>query len=147
MSKLWIWLIAIGGIILFIGASIINYNKYVVNDSESITQSQVLYFKDVQYQDNDAVLQAYAVGKSFTKITYKIDNGAEVDITGAVVDTADKDWEFYKKAYAGKKYIDSRVITIDLSRYEVGDHFITIYVYDGSTSKEEIYKKFFKLVE
>lgn len=147
MSKLWIWLIAIGGVVVFIVASIVSYNKYFSKDSESITQSEVLYFKDVQYQDNVAVLQVYAVGKSFTKITYKIDNGAEVEMTGAVADTVDKEWEFYKKSYAGKKYIDSRVITIDLSSYEVGDHFITIYVYDGSASKEEIYKKFFKLVE
>ena len=142
------WLIGgIAVLLILITAGVFMFWGNCAIKNESKTLSNVLYFKDTQYRNNDAVIQVYAVGDSFTKITYKIDNGSEIEFSGAVIDTVKKDWEFYDKAFEGKKYIDSRVQTIDLSSYEVGDHFISIYVYEGSSTKEEIYKNFFKLVE
>lgn len=106
--------------------------------------STVEYFEDVQVEDTLAVIRAYAVGENFTAITYQIDNEDEVKVNGAITDEADEDWSEYTSDYKDLRYIDTRVITIDLSELEAGDHILKIFVYDGE-EKEQIFKATFEL--
>ena len=144
MKKWLIYLIA-GILVLAVGLStffIVRANTK--DDVLGGTYSKVEYFHETQHQSQLGVFHAYAVGENFTRMSYKLDNGAEVDIEFAEIDDATSDWEYYEDSFKGKRYVDSGVITLDFSEMEVGDHFLQIFVYNG-TEQECIYKQFFVL--
>lgn len=116
-----------------------------VNTGDGIAEySKVDFFDDVQYEGENAVMRAWAVGEDFTAITYQIGNGDEVTISTAKTGACNEDWALYENEYEDKRYIDSRVINIDLSELEAGDHIFKVFVYNGE-EKETIFKTTFEL--
>ena len=140
--------IIVGGVVLLGLILGIAFGVKACNESKTgdgiAKFSTVEYFDEIQVADNLAVIRAYAVGEDFTAITYQIDNADEVNVTGAVSGACNEDWSEYKDEYKDLRYIDTRVITIDLSELEAGDHIIKITVYNGEES-EQIFKSTFEL--
>ena len=150
--KKWVAiLIAVISILAVIGATIgivsLVKNKEDVNTSGELAKySKVQYFEDKQNTDQPAVMRAWAVGdEQFTKITYQIDTQSEVTVSTAKYDKATEDWAEYNGDYEDLNYIDTGVITIDLSELEAGKHIIQVYVYSGSDVSECIFEKIFTI--
>lgn len=122
-----------------------NNNKKA--DSDAIAQySSIKYFDENQSAEEPGVLSAWAVGKEqFTKITYQIDTQPEVVIAKADYDKATEAWDDYDNDFEGMNYIDTGVITIDLSELEAGKHIIQVFVYAGSDARECICEKIFTI--
>lgn len=147
MGRIGAWVVGIIVALVIILGALAGYFSYTKNqESEIKNEVTVEYIKDVYDKDIPAVMRVYVVGKSFTKLTYQIGASEEVEIN-ATIDTVDESWELYRKSWAGRKYIDSNIMSIDLSSYNPGKHVITFYVYDGESVREEIYEKSFRLVE
>ena len=152
--KVWLKWLIVGICILGIVGATIGIVYLVKNNKDKgeelsnviVKQSQIEYFEDTQSKTQPAVLSAWAVGeKQFTKITYQIDTKDEVTIKDATYDVATERWDEYDNDFEGLNYIDTGVITIDLSELEAGKHILQIFVYAGSDARECICEKIFTI--
>lgn len=149
MKKWLVGLIAGLGILAVVGA-VIGISLAKKNDDanagELAKYSAVEYFETSQDKEQPAVLRAWAVGEEqFTKITYQIDTENEVTVSTAKYDKASEDWAKYDDDFEDMNYIDSGVITIDLSGLSEGKHILQVYVYSGSSVSECICEKIFTI--
>ena len=137
--KKWLWIII--AVILVIAIGVGAYFLFSPKKTETevdsglVKHSEVTLFEEVQYENESAVIRAFAVGKEFTAITYQIDNNNEVSMTAKTGASAD---------YEDMRYIDTRNTLIDLTGVEAGDHILKIKVYNGEES-EVIYKVTFEV--
>lgn len=79
---------------------------------------------------------------AFTTMSYAIDNGAKVTITGTQTGDA-KDSKDYIAVYSGMKFISVAFISIDVSALEDTDHTLKVYVsgtVDGASVEYQIGK-------
>lgn len=101
-------------------------------ESEMCVDYDIEYFKDTQVSTQPMVFRAWAVGEDFTSIKYQIDTGAQTDVSVAVIDDADSDWEKYDESkHEGLTYVDTGIVTVDVSELEAGKHVFQIFVYNG----------------
>ncbi len=150
--KGWLkWLIAGLCIVAVVGATIgivvSVRNKEDETKSDALAQHyEINYFEETQKNTQPGVLRAWAVGeKQFTKISYQIDTDAEITVTDATYDVAGENWDKYEDDYEGLNYIDTGVITINLSTLKAGKHIIQVFVYAGSDARECIAEKIFTI--
>ena len=149
MKKWLVGLIAGLGILAVVGAVIgisLAKKNDEANAGELAKYSAVEYFEAEQEKEQPAVLRAWAVGEEqFTKITYQIDTADEVTVSTAKYDKASEDWAKYDNDFEDMNYIDTGVITIDLSSLSEGKHILQVYVYSGSDVSECICEKIFTI--
>ena len=143
-------LISVIGVVAVVGA-IIGISLAVKNKNENTGDglakySAVEYFESSQVKEQPMVIRAYAVGEEqFTKISYQIGTENEVTISSAKYDKATEDWAKYDDDFEGMNYIDTGVITIDLSDLSEGKHVFQVFVYSGSNVSECIFEKIFTI--
>ena len=150
MKKWVIGLIAgvvVVAIVLAIGIShVIKHNEDNTGSGELATHYEVQYFESKQTKEQPLVVRAWAVGaEQFTKVTYQIDTETEVNVSNAKYDKVNEDWAKYDSDYDDMNYIDTGVLTIDLSQLEEGKHIFQIFVYSGSDVSECIFEKIFTI--
>lgn len=149
MKKWLVGLIAGLGVLAVVGAVIgisLAKKNDEANAGELAKYSAVEYFEAEQEKEQPAVLRAWAVGEEqFTKITYQIDTADEVTVSTAKYDKASEDWAKYDDDFEDMNYIDTGVITIDLSSLSEGKHILQVYVYSGSEVSECICEKIFTI--
>lgn len=149
MKKWLVGLIAGLGVLAVVGAVIgisLAKKNDEANAGELAKYSAVEYFEAEQEKEQPAVLRAWAVGEEqFTKITYQIDTADEVTVSTAKYDKASEDWAKYDDDFEDMNYIDTGVITIDLSSLSSGKHILQVYVYSGSDVSECICEKIFTI--
>lgn len=144
-------LLTIVGVVAVVGAGfginyLVNKNKEQANEDALAKYSAVEYFESEQVKEQPAVMRAYAVGdEQFTKITYQIDTAEEVTVSTAKYDKASEDWAKYDNDFEDMNYIDTGVISIDLSELTAGKHILQVFVYAGSDVTECICEKIFTI--
>lgn len=150
MKKIWgivagVVVLAIVGVV--VSMAIIKGNQSEqVETSELVNSSSVEYFELSQNKDQLAVMRAWAVGsEQFTKIEYQIDTQDKVHVATAKYDKATESWDKYDDDFEGLNYIDTGVITFDLSNLTAGEHIIQVFVCAGSNVSECIYQKIFTI--
>lgn len=151
MKKLIAIIVASVTLLAVLGVGISHVIKANNKESEIVSgelakYSQVEYFESNQRTEQPAVLRAWAVGeKQFTKITYQIDTQSEVVVAGATYDKVSESWSKYNDDFEDLNYIDTGVITIDLSSLDEGKHIVQVRVYAGSDVTECIMEKIFTI--
>ena len=139
-------IVAVVGATIGIVAGVRAKNKDEDKSDALAQYYSIQYFEETQKTTQPGVLRAWAVGeKQFTKISYQIDTNAEITVTDATYDVADDKWDKYDEEYEDMNYIDTGVITINLSTLKAGKHIIQVFVYAGSDARECIAEKIFTI--
>ena len=120
------------------------------NDSDEVYVSKMELLEDEYEMGSPIIYRFYSFSdRKFDKLTYSINNGAEKDIVGARVGSAD---DHSEDDYGFDFYIDSYPQLIDSNTLGPGHYTITFYGYAGPEKIElcehaHYFKIFMPIVE